>query len=484
MVHRLRRSLRRPSNEQKQTRKKIQEPSTSTSVSSSRTVKANYQTQRNLTSPVEEREVSLLLSRPTIVRRMTSGTLGNDDSIRFDEHRHSLPKQNTMNGLEWNNSNNLYTQTSALPLSATSPTLGPAAVAQEQEDKHTQKPPLLKKPSNCESEDETTFEVCSFSSTEDSLQVRKLPGEPDVAARSKNDPEALKTQEIFESLSEEDKETAARSSWKYFCEFADKEGQTVDVRRRDALARAMIARHLVGEGGDMESAQANIHATLQGRRDEKMDWVRQAWHPSPDWSPEQEEFCAMVRGKMGRWLGPTGRVCILDYDEEDRCNFYHKLAIWTEGTRYHREAILYSASYMLEKAIACSERRSQGRQSRVSVVLDFRGANMRNKNQTLPISIALELAELMKDHYPDRLWTITMIDAPFLARFAWPIFRPFVNHIVQGGVKFVTGRKQIQKTFGPKMLHFDRASNLDMDKFFQLPFDHAYEDAHGHELEY
>ena len=291
-------------------------------------------------------------------------------------------------------------------------------------------------------------------------------------------------QEIFATFSEEDKETAARTSWKYLCEVAERGTNFADLRRRDALAKAMIERHLAGEGGDVSLARQGIHNTLKGRREENLDWVRKAWHPSPDWSPEQEEFSEMVRSKMSRWLGPTGRVCLMDYDEEDRCNFYHKIAIWTEGTRYHREAILYSASYMLEKAIACTERRSNGRQSRVNVVLDFRGANMRNKNQTLPISIALEIVELMKDHHPDRLWTITMIDAPFLARFAWPIFRPFVNHIVQGGVKFVTGRRQILRTYGPKMLHFDRASNLDMDKFFQLPFDHAYEDVHGHEVEY
>lgn len=109
---------------------------------------------------------------------------------------------------------------------------------------------------------------------------------------------------------------------------------------------------------------------------------------------------------------------------------------------------------------------------------------MRDKDKTLPISIALEIVDLLKNHYPQRLYTITMIDAPFLARLAWPIFRPFVNHIVQGGIHFVTGKRQILKVFGPKMCYYDRASNLDMDKFYQLPFDQAYEDVHGHELEY
>ena len=103
-------------------------------------------------------------------------------------------------------------------------------------------------------------------------------------------------------FSEEDKETAARTSWKYFCD-STKSNQ-VDVRRRDALAIAMIKRHLVGEGGDVQLTTEKIHNTLRGRRDEHLDWVRQAWHPSPDWSAEQQEFCAMVRAKMGRWLGP------------------------------------------------------------------------------------------------------------------------------------------------------------------------------------
>ena len=259
--------------------------------------------------------------------------------------------------------------------------------------------------------------------------------------------------------------------------------------RRDALARAMIQRHLAGEGGDVSMACQRVHATLQGRRDEKLDWVRTAWHQHDNtttsgWSREQHEFSELVRSSMSRWLGPHGRVCILDYDDENRCNFYHRLSISTSGTRYFREGILYAASYMLEKALACSEQRSHGRQTQVNVILDFRDVNMRDKDKTLPISIAHEILDLLHQHYPQRLYSITMMDAPFLARLAWPIFRPFVNHIVQGGIHFVTGKRQILKTFGPKMCYYDRASNLDMTKFYQLPFDHAYEDIHGHELEY
>jgi CRAL/TRIO domain len=297
----------------------------------------------------------------------------------------------------------------------------------------------------------------------------------------------LLLQEIFATLSELDKETAARTSWQYYLDQeSSRDNGTGLLGRRDALARAMIQRHLVGEGGDVTTAGTRVHATLQGRREQKLDWVRTAWHhqDTTTWSLEQIEFSQSVRSKMSRWLGPHGRVCILDYDDEDRCNFYHRLNISTFGTRYFREGILYAASYMLEKAIACSERRSHGRQTQVNVILDFREVNMRDKDKTLPISIALEIVDLLKNHYPQRLYTITMIDAPFLARLAWPIFRPFVNHIVQGGIHFVTGKRQILKVFGPKMCYYDRASNLDMDKFYQLPFDHSYEDVHGHELEY
>jgi len=290
-------------------------------------------------------------------------------------------------------------------------------------------------------------------------------------------------------LNEQEKETAARTSWKYYNEIAAA-GNKTDIPRRDALAKAMIRRHLKDENGDAAVACRKIHTTCQTRHEEKLDWVRNAWHQpddedtNNDWSPEQVEFSQSIRHKMSRWLGPHGRVCVLDYDDEGRCNFYHRLSIYTQGTRYDREGILYSASYMLEKAIACTERKSQGQQTQVNVVLDYRGANIRNKAQTLPISIALEVADLMKDHHPGRLWTMTLIDAPFLARLAWPLFRPFVNHIVDGGIKFVTGEKQILKTFGPKMCHYDRARNLDMNKFFQLPFDQTYEDVYGRELEY
>ncbi|CAB9499085.1 expressed unknown protein [Seminavis robusta] len=382
-------------------------------------------------------EPRLNLSRPPTVRRVTSGTLRKDDSIRLDydyDYDYDVP-----------------------------------AGTYKQCDCGSD---------GSDEEEDPGLESSSISSLEGDQQKQQP-----ATSRSKRDPEARKVQEIFATLSDMDRETAARTSWKYYNEVGQRDN-VIDIRRRDALARAMIQRHLAQEGGDTAATIKSVHATLQGRRDEKLDWLRTAWHPAPTWSPERQEFSQMVRATMSRWLGPHGRVCILDYDDEDRCNFYHKLNISTSGTRYFREGVLYSASFMLEKAIACSERRSHGRQTQVNVVLDFREVNMRDKDKTLPISIALELVDLMKNHNPQRLYTVYMIDAPFLARFAWPIFRPFVNHIVQGGIKFVTGKRQIIKVFGAKMLHYDRASNLDMDKFYQLPFDQAYEDVHGSALEY
>ena len=293
---------------------------------------------------------------------------------------------------------------------------------------------------------------------------------------------------MLATLTEEDKETAARTSWQYYTQVVL--AQNPDPPRRDRLARDMIQRHLVGaQDGCPHLATQSLHATLQGRRDEHLDWIRTAWNAPQDrhhWSPEQHDFSQVVRQKMKLWLGPHGRVCVMDYDEDHRCTFYHKLALHTTiATRYEPEAILYAASYMLEKALACSERRStqqRGReqpQSRCNVVLDFRGANMKSRAQIVPLSIALEVVTLMRDHHPDRLWTITMIDAPLLARLAWPVFQPFCRDIVAGGIHFVTGSRQIRKVFGDKMAHYDRAGNLDLEKFFQLPFDQTYEDVHG-----
>lgn len=84
MVHRLRRQLRRLSSSNSST---VEKRSTKTHRAELR----QEQIPENSSSSFTGND-SILLSRPTLVRRMTSGTLGGDDSIRLDEHhhRHSL----------------------------------------------------------------------------------------------------------------------------------------------------------------------------------------------------------------------------------------------------------------------------------------------------------------------------------------------------------------------------------------------------------
>lgn len=97
----------------------------------------------------------------------------------------------------------------------------------------------------------------------------------------------------------------------------------------------------------------------------------------------------------------------------------------------------------LRWAFACTERRTSGIIGTVNVSVDFK--------DFIKWNFVREMLEMLKDHYPERLHRVFLVDAPVVFRALWSLIKPFVDPVTKTKFQFVTGESQRQRLFGAIM---------------------------------
>jgi len=293
------------------------------------------------------------------------------------------------------------------------------------------------------------------------------------------DDKGLMLQSMINQLSTHEKEVAARSSFAYFMASVSKDVPVTDDER-DQAAMAMAARHLRADKGDILLAVQHMKATIQWRQDQHLDELRCCFEESTD---QAMSFRTEIQG----FVGEKGKFIIQGFDKEHRACWHTVDRHSPEGTQLNHDGCLLAHYYMLERAIACSEASSlkYGCQTQETVVVsvDFAGFQLDHAPNMNTIK---ELLFCLRDHYPERLFRVYLVDAPLVFRSLWAVIKPFVDAETKKKFQFVTGKNQRSVVFD-EIMGSDQCmpyqhpngelacdGEIDVQKFYSLPFDAAY----------
>ena len=217
-----------------------------------------------------------------------------------------------------------------------------------------------------------------------------------------------------------------------------------------------------------------LRKTIHHRIEFKVDDIRRCFE-------EETEWAKATRRKIEKYLGPKGRMFVRGFDKDGRCTFHFVGKNSPEEGKMDHEGCLEAHYYILEKAIAATERRSNGHQSMVNVSVDFENFK---KWHAPPISLCKDMLAMLKVYYPERLWCVYLIDAPAIFRGIWTILKPFIDPVTKTKFQFVTGEQHRMALFGEVLdksqaLPYQRpdgelTDNIDMQEFFKAPFNQAY----------
>jgi hypothetical protein len=293
---------------------------------------------------------------------------------------------------------------------------------------------------------------------------------------------------MVSQLSESELEHAARTSYRYYvASIAAERDPVTQIKPSDEerchLAMRMARRHLVAENGDADLALEKMKNTIQYRQDSKIDEMRVAFSEKDDESPEDGERTKTlknIRDNIEHQLS-TGKMYVRGYDTRDTATF---VGVARRNNSDDPEWYIKVNMYTMERAIAATERMTNGKEEKVCALFDYNGYTSAHAP---PISVTRDLFYCLKDHYPERLQHVFVIDAPLVFRGFWYLVKPFLDPITKKKVKFATGKDQKEQMFGPL---FDKNQAMDFmfpdakktkpfnrdEYLYQIPFTHAFEE--------
>uniref|UniRef100_A0A6V2HDC5 Uncharacterized protein n=1 Tax=Ditylum brightwellii TaxID=49249 RepID=A0A6V2HDC5_9STRA len=171
--------------------------------------------------------------------------------------------------------------------------------------------------------------ITAITSTEFDSALKPENDELDSASKAEKDVEAEKCLSIITLLSEDEKEKAARTSYKYLVastSATSKDGDNSEkppppsTEERDKYAMAMARRHLRAENGNEKKALQKMRNTIEYRDKMKIDVIRQCFTKNEsDFTPppeEEEEYQYHIDNLAPNLL--EGKLFVRGYSKDDR----------------------------------------------------------------------------------------------------------------------------------------------------------------------
>jgi len=291
--------------------------------------------------------------------------------------------------------------------------------------------------------------------------------------------EAL-SRSIVQSLSDAEKEIAARVSYRYYLAATTPSSENPSEVERDDLAIELAKRFLVVTSGNVDLATTKIKSTLKYRHEVlRIDDIRKAFLQSDDDTAtggEENERLAAIRHGLEQQIEGT-KIFIRGYDND---RYPIMRSINATHLKWNPDYFTMLYEVMMDRALAATERNHGGKYTKISATFDFNGYTY--KNQT-PISRAKHLIFTLRDHYPEFVEHIFIMDAPFIFRFFWAIIRPFIDPITKRKIKFVkrksTDSALLNYMSDEAIIPFGKgktAEDIDLKKYLvSTPYDHDIE---------
>ena len=212
-----------------------------------------------------------------------------------------------------------------------------------------------------------------------------------------------KCQGILESLEEQEKISAAKTSYQYFR--SSILGSKPTELERDRCALAMIKRHLVAEKGNADRALKKIKVTIQYREKMMVDVIRVCFSDDIK-NIDDEEFkskCDEHRKGLENEL-ICGKLYIRSQTLDGRPIYISHSHLYTSG--FDKDWYMKYNIFTLEKAIAIVERDSNGEQGKVVVAFDM---GQFSASVRPPVSLTRDLVYCLQNHYPERVEKILVV---------------------------------------------------------------------------
>jgi hypothetical protein len=278
---------------------------------------------------------------------------------------------------------------------------------------------------------EFTHSGSSDRDTDDNETVASLA----TCATTQIKPNVEALQEMVAALTDIEKETAGRSSYQYskLSDTIANRGPQID-RIRDNAAGEMAARHWVAEKGDTAKALQQFRKTIQYRIDRQATEITKCFE-------QDTETAKKLRTKVTKDLDPAGRLFVRGYDRQGRACFHFISRNAPSYSKMDPEGCMEVYFSILEKAIACTEKTL----GTVIVRVDFKDFV---KWHTPPLEFVKDMLVMLKDHYPERLHQVYLVDAPVVFRALWSLIKPFVFAGTKHKFQFVTGEHHRTQVFG------------------------------------
>ena len=250
---------------------------------------------------------------------------------------------------------------------------------------------------------------------------------------------------ILQSLSQSEIETAARSSYEYFrCvelgseNNCNKAAQKPDNSMRNMYAMKMARRHLVAEKGNINTAIEKIKSTIAFREKMNIDIMRQCFYK---FNNEETNNIRHIRKGIEEELS-DGKHIVRGHDIDKHAFF---IVFPRRYTSFDHDWYLKGKLYSIERAIAYTESISSGEIEKINVVFDYQG--YRSDKHEPPLSLIKGLLFCLRDHYPERLQSMYLVDVPFRFRAFWAILKPFIDPVTKSKIQIVNGDEQKQHIF-------------------------------------
>jgi len=273
---------------------------------------------------------------------------------------------------------------------------------------------------------------------EDTIITKAKEEEEHVPTPGTEYDEAL-SRSIVQSLSDAEKEIAARVSYRYYLAATTPSSENPSEVEREDLAMELAKRFLFVSSGNVDVATTKMKSTLKHRHEVlRIDEIRKAFRHSDDDTAtggEEEdgdthERLAAIRHGLEQQIEDTN-IFIRGYDN-DRYPILR--SINRTHLKWNDDYFTMLHEVLMDRALAATERNNGGKYSKISTIFDFDGYAYKN---TVPISQAKHLLFTLRDHYPEFTEHIFIMNAPFIFRFVWAIIRPFIDPITKKKIRFV-----------------------------------------------
>lgn len=228
----------------------------------------------------------------------------------------------------------------------------------------------------------------------------------------------------------------------------------------------MLRRHLRAEKGNVESATVKIKATLAWRKEFDVETIIKC-----------ASGCPKTLSKIA-FENETGKTYVRGYDRKSRAILYLRPGVENStDVDWNLRHLVYN----IERAIACTQKKSQGQVEKINIVLDFYKFRLRSAPS---LSTSKATLDILQNHYPERLNRAYICNPPRVFRAFWALVKPFIDPVTKEKICFCVGsegEKTLKDDFELKGMEECAGGDgslreFDSKEYLETPFEISFDE--------